>query len=90
MKKRKPLTNEEGEVRELTAADFRLFRPAHEVLPPEFVATFPKSRKRQPANDLTEQKINAIQHILKQKLDPTTTINCIKCIFQPKSIGDSN
>lgn len=33
MSKRKPLTNEAGEVRELTAADFRRMRPAHEVLP---------------------------------------------------------
>ena len=27
MKKRKPLTNDEGEVRELTAEDFRHFKP---------------------------------------------------------------
>ncbi len=33
MRKRKPLTNEEGEVRELTVADFRRMRPAREVLP---------------------------------------------------------
>lgn len=33
MSKRKPLTNEEGEVRELTAADFRRMRPARDVLP---------------------------------------------------------
>jgi len=33
MSKRKPLTNEEGEVRELTAADFRRMRPARVVLP---------------------------------------------------------
>ncbi len=33
MSKRKPLTNEAGEVRELTAADFRRMRPAREVLP---------------------------------------------------------
>jgi uncharacterized protein (DUF4415 family) len=33
MSKRKPLTNEEGEVRTLTAADFRRMRPAREVLP---------------------------------------------------------
>jgi len=30
---RKPLTNAEGEVRELTAADIRRLRPAREVLP---------------------------------------------------------
>jgi uncharacterized protein (DUF4415 family) len=33
LSKRKPLTNEAGEVRELTAADFRRMRPAREVLP---------------------------------------------------------
>ena len=33
MSKRRPLTNEEGEVRELKAADFRRMRPAREVLP---------------------------------------------------------
>lgn len=35
MKKTAPLTNAEGEVRELDAEDIRRFRPAHEVLPPE-------------------------------------------------------
>jgi len=33
MSKRKPLTNEAGDVRELTAADFRRMRPAREALP---------------------------------------------------------
>jgi uncharacterized protein (DUF4415 family) len=33
MSKRKPLTDEEGEVRELTADDFRRMRPAREALP---------------------------------------------------------
>jgi uncharacterized protein (DUF4415 family) len=33
MAKRLPLTDEEGEVRELTKADFRRARPAAEVLP---------------------------------------------------------
>jgi len=32
MSKRKPLTNEAGDVRELTARDFRRMRPAREVL----------------------------------------------------------
>jgi uncharacterized protein (DUF4415 family) len=32
MADRKPLTDEDGEVRELTAEDFKLFRPASEVL----------------------------------------------------------
>lgn len=34
MKKRAPLTDADGEVRELTAEDLRHFRPAHEALPP--------------------------------------------------------
>ncbi|MDH4172242.1 MAG: BrnA antitoxin family protein [Betaproteobacteria bacterium] len=33
MSKRKPLTDREGEIRELTAEDFRRMRPAREVLP---------------------------------------------------------
>jgi len=70
MKTRKPLINEEGEVRELTATDFRLFRPAHEVLPPEFIATFPKLRKRQQVDDSALHKIQAIQKILEQALTP--------------------
>jgi len=45
MKKRKPLTNKEGEVRELTKADFMAMRPMDEVLPPDLVATI-KKRKR--------------------------------------------
>jgi len=34
MKEHMPLTDADGEVRELTAADMARFRPAHEVLPP--------------------------------------------------------
>jgi len=34
MKPHTPLIDDEGEVRELTAADMAAFRPAHEVLPP--------------------------------------------------------
>lgn len=37
MTKRKPLINANGEVRELTAADLRSFKPAAEVLPPELL-----------------------------------------------------
>jgi uncharacterized protein (DUF4415 family) len=37
-KKERPLTDDEGEVRELTRADIRRFRPASEVLPPELYA----------------------------------------------------
>lgn len=37
MTKRKPLINANGEVRELTAADLRWFKPAAEVLPHELL-----------------------------------------------------
>jgi hypothetical protein len=40
-----PLTDENGEVRELTAADFRAMRPAAEVLPPDLVAVLPTRRQ---------------------------------------------
>lgn len=36
-----PLTNENGEVRELTADDMKLFKPTYEVLPPEILAVLP-------------------------------------------------
>jgi len=39
MKTHTPLTDTEGEVRELTAVDMTLFRPAHEVLPESLQAT---------------------------------------------------
>jgi uncharacterized protein (DUF4415 family) len=45
MKKRKPLTNTEGEVRELTAEDFARMRPMEDVLPPELVKII-RNRKR--------------------------------------------
>lgn len=41
---KKPLTDEDGEVRELLAADFKKMRPAFEVLPPELVEII-KNRK---------------------------------------------
>jgi uncharacterized protein (DUF4415 family) len=41
---KKPLTNAEGEIREITMAEMRQFRPAFEVLPPELVETI-KNRK---------------------------------------------
>jgi hypothetical protein len=37
MTKRKPLIDANGEVRELTAADLRRFKPAAEVLPAELL-----------------------------------------------------
>lgn len=37
MSKRPPMIDDDGEVRELTAEDVRLFRPASEVLPKELL-----------------------------------------------------
>lgn len=47
MAKRKPLIDEDGEVRELTLEDFRHFRPASEVLPPSLLAKL-AARRRAP------------------------------------------
>lgn len=38
MNKREPLTDDAGEVRELTAEDLRRFKPAAQALPPELYA----------------------------------------------------
>jgi len=45
--KMKPLSDEAGEVRELTREDMARFRPAAEVLPPELVAVLPKRKPGQ-------------------------------------------
>lgn len=42
--KKNPLTDEEGEVRELKREEVFAMRPAAEVLPPELVAILPKRR----------------------------------------------
>ena len=47
MKNKKPLTNKEGEVRELTTEDFKHFRPAAEILPSSLRAKL-ATRKRGP------------------------------------------
>ncbi|MCX7125426.1 MAG: BrnA antitoxin family protein [Gammaproteobacteria bacterium] len=44
-KKPRPLTNRDGEVRELTLEDFRKFRPAKEVLPPELWTAIQEHKK---------------------------------------------
>jgi uncharacterized protein (DUF4415 family) len=56
MKKRKPLTDAEGEVRELTAEDFRHFRPTSEVLP-ELVASWRKQGQRGVQKAPTKQQV---------------------------------
>jgi uncharacterized protein (DUF4415 family) len=44
---RKPLTDKDGEVRQLLAEDIRIMRPAAEVLPADLVAVLPKRRPGQ-------------------------------------------
>lgn len=56
MASRSPLTDKEGEVRELTAEDLKHFKAAKEVLPPELLAVLPK-RGRPPAKT-TKQAVN--------------------------------
>jgi len=46
MNTRAPLIDDDGEVRELTAADLRHFKPAAEVLPPELYAGLLKMNRR--------------------------------------------
>jgi uncharacterized protein (DUF4415 family) len=59
MKKRKPLTNKEGEVRELTSADFRAMRPMAEVLPADLVKLIlnRKRGERGPQKAPTKQQV---------------------------------
>lgn len=46
MSKRRPLTDAEGRVRELTAADMAAFKPAKEVLPPELFTGLVEMNRR--------------------------------------------
>ena len=46
MSKRPPMIDQDGEVRELTAQDMRLFRPASEVLPPNVLAGLATLKKQ--------------------------------------------
>lgn len=59
MKKRKPLTDKNGEVRELTAEDIRAMRPMAEVLPPELVKIISERKRgeRGPQKSPTKQQV---------------------------------
>nr|WP_321465662.1 BrnA antitoxin family protein [uncultured Desulfobulbus sp.] len=50
MAKQLPLTDKDGEVRELTKEDFKKFKPASEVLPKELIAVLPKRGRPQTAS----------------------------------------
>ena len=54
MGKTTPLTNEKGEVRELSAADLRRFKSAHEVLPASLQKTL-GMKQRGPQKTPTKQ-----------------------------------
>ncbi len=53
---KKPLTNESGEVRSLTRADIKEFRPASEVLPAELMAVLPKRKPGQRGKQKSPKK----------------------------------
>lgn len=57
MAKRKPLTDREGEVRELLAADFAAFRPGKDVLPGSLSAKL-KARGRGQQKAPTTERIS--------------------------------
>ncbi len=62
MKAPKPLIDDDGEVRELTAQDLREFRPAAEALPPDLyvslLAMNQESRQRgRPKAEVTKERI---------------------------------
>jgi uncharacterized protein (DUF4415 family) len=56
MAKRIPLTDKNGEVRELTKDDFKQFKSAEEVLPKELVSVLPK--RGRPVSGATKKAVN--------------------------------
>ena len=61
MTKRTPLIDTDGEVRELTAADLRRFKPADQVLPPELLKTMgikPRGPQKAPTKQATTIRLS--------------------------------
>lgn len=56
--RKKPLTNKAGTVRELTAKDIRVMKPAHEVLPADLLAILPKRKVGQRGPQKNPTKIS--------------------------------
>lgn len=56
-----PLTDEDGEVRELTDADFARMRPAYEVLPPDLVALMRAHRAARGAQKTPVKKLVSLR-----------------------------
>ena len=61
MTKRAPLIDADGEVRELTAADLRHFKPADQVLPPELLKVMgikPRGPQKAPIKQATTTRLS--------------------------------
>jgi uncharacterized protein (DUF4415 family) len=61
MTKRAPLTDANGEVRKLTGADLRRFKPADQVLPPELLKTMgikPRGPQKAPTKQATTIRLS--------------------------------
>jgi hypothetical protein len=58
MAKRLPLTDKDGEVRELTKDDFKHFKPAAEVLSKELVKDLP--RRGRPVSDSPKKPVQIL------------------------------
>ena len=68
MPKRKPLIDEDGEVRELTLEDFKQFRPASEVLSPSLLAKLGK-RPRRPQQASADRRTAKTKEAAMKMLD---------------------
>jgi len=60
-KPQEPLTDDEGEVRELTAEDFAEMRPASEFLPPEFLEAMRRHRASRGLQKAPTKKLVSIR-----------------------------
>jgi uncharacterized protein (DUF4415 family) len=61
MTKRAPLIDSDGQVRELTAADLRRFKPAEQVLPPELLKAMgikPRGPQKAPTKQATTIRLS--------------------------------
>jgi uncharacterized protein (DUF4415 family) len=61
MSKRAPLIDADGEVRELTTADLRHFKPAAEVLPPDLLKVMgikPRGPQKAPTKQATTIRLS--------------------------------
>ena len=71
MRRLAPLTDEEGEVRELTTADFKNFRPAEEILSPLLMAKL-AARKRDSQKPPNEESVTIrLSHDVLEKFRAT-------------------